>query len=539
MASVRKNLEIKSLEREDKEHRLTYSMPPNRVLTYVFDYAKHKGVDGDYQIVLFEFQDAINSMVTSEQTKEKKNMGIILRDQDRVFSQLVPEGSSFELAVGRSNNKMIDGLQRQHTAFRGFFEKTNLFYNQLGMIYYHSLGYHLNAYGMQVSAKYHQDLFLKDLSGNKVLQRLWLNSDSEKQQFLPEKTMVAHSSELNSEQRATLAENIINLFGVGKDIFIKVEGTLGSGNLHLNIKDKASVIDALAGFYDKVDPNICFTIEDASPVGISQEKKRVDTYRAICFLSLDAEKKPTFKAMNLWHTSSNDPSTLDSHQHDRTDYFFEGHSFVGSEKVEIKKEKRDKHLSLDQSKPKLFSKFKKLCEDSVEIDFKDVLSKASIYDAKVDISKSSSRVFYSSEKARAAALSAVKNVFSKVKKMEDEQREFYGDVEKIKEQAKKLQPRNWELIARAATMLLSNEQAKKIGEMKDEKEAAIALKKIEDQIDILTGASAKKAEQLANDLINPRKWYDIFGLWSGKESKPASAPVLPPPAVKQRKPGDV
>src|SRR5207247_572610 len=154
------------------------------------------------------------------------------------------------LRPGLSNNEILNQLRMQHDSLQ-LVTQNNIFYEQLGAIYYHLIDYDLDS-NMKLPAKYHQDLLLKEFSSKKPLQRLWLNSDHVRQKLLPEKVMVASSNDLSADSVSTLAKNIIHLFGVGKEIFIKASGTLGVGNLHMKIEDEESLIKALSTFKNKV-----------------------------------------------------------------------------------------------------------------------------------------------------------------------------------------------------------------------------------------------------------------------------------------------
>lgn len=384
------------------------------------------------------------------------------------------------------------------------------------MIFYHVLDYDFRGLPTTpIAAKYQVDPFLKEFLSDKVLQRAWLNRDPAVQSCLPEKTMISAPSDINSaEELDKLVKNLITLFDRGSYIFIKSsEGALGKKNILLRITDEEALKAALKDFASQLQPEEYFTFESASFIGQSLAKKRVDTYRLFGILTHKEKNKPDFKTINLWHTTSKDENELSSHAHSQTDYFQVGLSEIHSEdhKIEHKplsKAKKEKHLALEKTKPILFDKFKTICQGLERVDLKDAVSNIPVYkgDNKPFIDQTT-RVVFSSAAAKQLTERRIDTIFSKIKSLEklyEENAAFEGQrnpIQKIRSEAKQLQERDWNLIAEAAIVILT-QSAEVLRRSKDPEND---YKKFEAQLQQLVGKNALTATKAAKAILAKTK----------------------------------
>src|SRR5262249_26034647 len=147
--------------------------------------------------------------------------------------------------------------------------------------------------------------------------------------------------------------------------------TAGEGNLYLKLTDSESVKAKLEKFREQFAkiPQMLFSIETASRLGESLEKKHVTTYRAVCMI-MKKNNKYAFRANTLWRTVSND-SNLSSHTHTKTEYLTENK--VARDGVitdeTLATAKLTKHATLEKSKPALFHALKYYCLSSTSLNF--------------------------------------------------------------------------------------------------------------------------------------------------------------------------
>jgi hypothetical protein len=174
-------------------------------------------------------------------------------------------------------------------------------------------------------------------------------------------------------------------------------------------------------------------------------------------MAKNSKNENSFNAINLWRTISSGHN-LNSHLgYTETLYFSESsptHEYYQSGQFvykNIDKDKYAEHSSLSLCKPTLFEEFRKLCEGFTSIDFAKALRKTPIYEKEI-FDKDKNRVVFSSDLARKKTMDDINNILSSVNEKQSNPK--FIELQEIKEQAEKLDARNWALIASAANITL-------------------------------------------------------------------------------------
>ncbi len=434
-------------------HKTTYKISENHGYFFVFDYAKHKMPDGSYQIVIFEFQNIMDSQLDRTNNFLSKECAQIL---SKLFG---PKVSFMDLAHFPRNTQLsLDTVLKQlRTAYDTIQELS--IRKLIGTIYFHLVDYDLlDFYPDRPPAKCKADYVMNQISSNKVLQRLLLNSNTFNRKFLPGKVIISTMEELRSDTDA-LADIILACYGVSGEIFLKCKhGALGTQNKFIKIQDMESLKEDLFRFGVQNTYSDLLSIETASHLGESKEKKHVDNYRLVCYMAKNSKNENNFNAINLWRTISSGHN-LDSHSgYTETLYFAESNPIHERYQLgdlfytNINKDKFSKHLSLSLYKPALFEEFRKLCEGFASIDFAKALSKTPVYYKGIFDNKYKNRVVFTSNFARRKTVDDINNILSSINTKQSNTK--FAELQEIKEQAEKLDDRNWGLIARAANTTL-------------------------------------------------------------------------------------
>lgn len=436
-----------------------YKILDNGMMLFVVDYAKRKKPEGGYDIVVFETQYLPWS-----------NLGQILDDKDLEMDRVQNEAAITKL-FGKKM-RFIDslGISRTGTAFdelHKVYELESLRLRNplkaaIDVIYYHSLDFSM-ASNIIYRSRYELEPMAKEVGTNKILQRLWLFNQESLHAFLPAKIMIAIGADI-ADNVARLADKMIRFYGAGQKIFLKSPcEALGAGNQYFKIINKKQLIKELNEFYQQIlasNPHQLFLIETASTIAQSEEKQRVDTYRAALAVTMNgASEKPSTHLINLWKFIAKNKE-LDSHEYHEVQYYAEtkpcAYSFETRQRTQLAPKKIAKHLNLQQSKPDLFAAMSHLGLSFAAGDLDEMASKIFTFDKAPAKSKMvASSVL--SQKALVAYLSKC----AKIRENWTYSLSEMGcrdPIQRVIARSKTLEPgRDWELIAKAATRLLQSD----------------------------------------------------------------------------------
>lgn len=457
-----------------------YQMHDKTAVSLVIDYAKHK--NRTYEVIIFEFQNTSHSVLNIHPKSMKKY-------RIKLLQRVLPKNTSF---VDRHSvysfdtlfDEVFNLLRLKSNEVRKEYQAPTL-NEALDMIEYQLLEYDFLANPKEpYKTKYKPDYVLRSFNSNKIIQRLWLNSIPEGQQFLPQKVMIlSHHDFKNVDE---LTDSIIDCFGLNSEIFLKgSRGANGNQNLHVHIENPSVLKKKLQLFQQYLKFPKLALVESASHIGKSADKKTISNYRVLGTLIHENDTENQFCMINLWRSLSK-KNHLDSHQHEQTDYFAESepvsiiHQDNGSTtQLPLSREKTMKHLSLNESKPELFNLFSLLLFRLTTIDFSRVFNAAPVWKNE----QTAKKVFYLSKKTKALSVKENIRLFTE---STNKQKAFNKSLAPIMARAKIIEPRDWYFMAFVAMMILittnhSNlrENSKKINEIIFEPSTKKAYKKAE------------------------------------------------------------